>query len=165
MNSASIRASLFKHTGAISCTVLICSKRFSILGWPFVRFEHLSRGERSIVGEQRVHVVALLIVGDGRLVQGPLDIVAPARDPAVRRVGSGTSATRLLVAVGVAHRALDLEVAPDAIMLKDLHHLQIDLGGPTQPRPGAGEPRAQCLELFGCRGDIAVPPGVVVQAE
>ena len=49
VNNASMRASFFRNTGAISCTDLSCSKRFSMRRLALVGGEHLGRGEAGVV--------------------------------------------------------------------------------------------------------------------
>ncbi len=77
MKSASIRPSCLRNTGAISWTVFTCSKRFSIVGCPFLGLEDPGRGQGPVVGQQRVHPVALAVVGERRFVERPRYIPAP----------------------------------------------------------------------------------------
>jgi hypothetical protein len=65
-------------TGAISWNGLeLCEARLE-RGLALVRFEHLARGQRVVVGEQRVHAVARLLGGDGLRVELPLEAEAIA---------------------------------------------------------------------------------------
>ena len=91
VNNASMRASFFRNTGAISCTDLSCSKRFSMRRLALVGGEHLGRGEAGVVCDQRVDAVGVLVVGDGLGVERPLDVVASAGELAIDRIGPGAA--------------------------------------------------------------------------
>ncbi len=59
-------------------------------GWlAFMGFEDLNGGEVAVVANERVHAVALLIVIDGGLIDGPLQVVATEGHAPVLGIGSG----------------------------------------------------------------------------
>jgi len=60
-----------------------------------VGLEHLRGAELPVVGHQRVHAIALAVVGDGLLIGAPLHVKAPLGDLAVGGVGPGAAATGL----------------------------------------------------------------------
>jgi hypothetical protein len=70
-------ALILEQHGAISCTVLICAKRFFITGWPLCAEEP-----------------APLTCRDGLLVRGLLDVEATLGDCAVSGLGSGAARRR-----------------------------------------------------------------------
>lgn len=90
--------------------------------------------EGAIVGEQRIHAVAVLVVVDGGFVEAPGDVIAATDELAVGGIGAWAAAPCLLEVVLLAHQALDFEVAPDAIVFEDLGDLQVDLCGPAKAR-------------------------------
>src|ERR1700758_3572817 len=122
VNSASIRPSFFRNTGAISCTVLTCSKRFSIMGWPLW-------ASRTWAGERPRSLVISGYIGDGLLVHDPLDVEAPLCDLAVGRVGPGAASPCLLVHMFFTHRAANHEVAIDVVLIEKCLDLKVDLSG------------------------------------
>lgn len=111
--------------------------------------EHLGRREAAVVGHQRVHAVACVVVGDGLLIHGPFDVVAPPGDLAIGRAGARAAAARLLEAVLLAHHARDLEISTHAVALQDLRDLQVDLRGPAQPGAGGAQAALELRQLLG----------------
>src|SRR6185312_12863669 len=95
--------------------------RLSLVG-----FEDLLRGERAVIGNERVHAVGLLIVGNGGGIDRPLEVVAAVGDTAVCSVRSWPAATGLLKVVLGAHGAGGLHIAAYVEVLKDLLDLQIN---------------------------------------
>ncbi len=102
-------------------------------GLALVGIEDLGGREAAVVGECRVHAVAFLVIGDGGLIEGPLEVVAAPGDFAVDRVGPGPATLVLLLAVLFAHAAAYREITPSVVVFQDLGYAQIDLGG----RPSA----------------------------
>jgi hypothetical protein len=120
VKSASIRPSFLRNTGAISWTVFTCSKRFSIVGCPFLGLEDLGRSQGPVVSQQRVHPVALAVVGKRRLVERPRHIPAPPGELAVGRLGTQATAPPLTEAVFLLLRVVDVEVAADPLAREEL---------------------------------------------
>ena len=127
--------------------------------------EHLGRREAAVVGQQRVHAVAALVIGDGRLVHGPFDVVAAAGDLAIGRLGSRAATTCLLEGVLLAHHARDLQVSAHAVVVQDLRDLQVDLCGPAQPGAGGGQAPLELGQPLDGRGQVLLPPMGLVQAQ
>jgi hypothetical protein len=105
-----------------------------------VGLEHLGRRPRPIVGDQRIHAVALVIVGNGQLVDRPFDVEAPLGDLAIARVGSWSAPPRLLKGMVFAHGALNLEVASNVVLFENSLDVKIDIGGAPQSRSWSREP-------------------------
>ena len=117
--------------------------RFPLLEAPFERrlplmgFEHLRRRQVHVVGEQRVHAVALAVVGDLRAVDLPRDQPSTLRDAAVAGVGAGSTA--VLLAIHVLRLLLDLhlEVGRDPAS-GERREAPTALAGPRHPPVRAG---------------------------
>src|SRR5215469_7702618 len=140
VKSASMRPSFLSRTGAISCTVLICSKRFSIMGWPLWASSTWA-GDRLRSLVMSGYMPSLFVVkGDGFLVDRPFDVEASFCDFAIRSIGARSTPPRLLEDVVLAHGALDLEVARDVMPREDGLDMKIDIGRAPQSRPWSGEP-------------------------
>ena len=92
MNSASMRASFLKEHRRDLVHGLELLEALLDARLPLVSGEHLLGREVVVVGQQRVHAVAVLIVGNRLRVQRPLDVVAPAGDLAIGCVGSRAAA-------------------------------------------------------------------------
>ncbi len=101
-----------------------------------VSLKHLRDGEGAIVAQQRIHAVTFLVVGDGSLIEAPLEVVAAARDASISGVRSGSTAASLLEGVFGARDAFDLEIPAHVVVLEDLLHFQIDASGSAQSGSG-----------------------------
>ena len=99
------------------------------------------------------------------LVEGPLEVVAPASDLAVLGVGPGPAAAGLLEGMVLADGALDLEVAADPVVLEDLGDLEVDGGGGALACPGLAEPALQRGQALDRGGEVALPPGLLLEGE
>src|SRR5215469_8542453 len=94
-------------------------------GLALVRLKHLRRRQGSIVGDQRVHPITDVVVGNGGFVDRPLDIEAPLCELAISGVGPGTTAPSLLVQMLFAHDAADFEITSDMMVMENGFDLQI----------------------------------------
>ncbi len=117
-------------------------------GLALVGLEDLRSGEGPIVAQKRVHPVTLPVVVDRRLLQLPLQIPAPARDPAVGRLGSGPSSAQLPEGVLFPSQAPDAEVAGQLTALENLLDPLVDLGSLAQARLRTAEAFLQIRQLF-----------------
>jgi hypothetical protein len=70
-----------------------------------------------------------VIVGDGILIDSPLNVEAPFGDLTVSHVGARTTSSCLLVKMFFPHCAADLEIAIDVVFIEERFDLKIDLGG------------------------------------
>jgi hypothetical protein len=94
-----MRPSFLRKTGAISCTVLSCSKSLLDHRLALVGLQHLGWRHSAIVGDQRIHAVALVLVGDGLLIDRPFDVEASLDDLAIGRLEARSAGPCLLVEV------------------------------------------------------------------
>src|SRR5262245_59023890 len=118
VKSASMRPSFLSSTGAISCTVLVCSKRFSIIGWPLWASSTWAGNSLRSLLISGYMPIALVVVGDGLLIDRPFDVEAPLCELAIAGVGAGPTPPYLLGDVVFAYGALDLDVACDVALLE-----------------------------------------------
>src|SRR5665213_1001095 len=147
VNSASIRPALFRNTGAISWMVLICSNRFSMLGWPLCASRTWAGGEIAVIANQRIHTVALFVVIDGGLIDAPLQVVTTAGEASVLGVGSGTTPLLLFESVLGTRHAFDLQVSAYAVLLED--HLDFQVEARPTADPGSALGRSQTSSQAG----------------
>ncbi len=135
-------------------------------GWlTFVGFEDLYSGEIAIVANERVHAVAVLVVIDGGLIDGPFQVVATERDAPVLGVGSLPAALLLFEGVFWARDPLDLQIPAYPVLLEDYLDLEVDTGTAADPGPSPQDPSAQVRERLGGGGDIAVTARLLTQRE
>jgi hypothetical protein len=118
-------------------------------GLAFVGFEDLRRRQGRVVGEQRVHAVALAIVGDGGLVEPPLRIRVAAGGLAIRGVRPGATPPHLPEAMFGAGRPAHGEVAGHLVADEDRLDLLVDLMGGAQARLRASKPPLEVGQLVG----------------
>ena len=132
-------------------------------GLALVGPQHLRGGELAVVAPQRIHAVAATVVGDGVFVEGPLHGQAPLGDLEVSGVAALATTSGLLEHGLFAHDAADLEATRGVVLVRQQLNVQVDLGGPTQPRLGGVQALALTLEIPQRSGVVAQPPGVLAQ--
>ena len=126
-------------------------------GLALVSFEDLG-GQGLVVREQRVHPVALTVVGQSGLLQAPLAVGVPASRLAV---GPRAAAPHLPEAMFGPDLPPDGEVAADLVAGEDRLDLLVDLMGGAQAGRRALQAPLQVGQVLD-RGGEPLPPALLL---